>query len=224
MPDFVHAAVAGYLSGLAPAEDEVLAAVRARSAADGVPALSADTAWLLHVVASAVRPARIFEIGTGYGYSGLHLARALAPGGALFTVERDAARAAVAREHFMRAGVADRVNVMVGEAVRLVHKVAGPFDVIVQDGSKDQYEPTFDRLIGLLRPGGVLFTDNILWRGDVIPGFRAEAAHPAESTEAVRRFSRRLAADPRLVTTFLPVGDGVAVSVKRDDAGSTPSS
>jgi len=223
MSEFVHAAVAGYLAGLAPAEDEVLAAVRARSAADGVPSLSADTAWLLHVIASAVRPARIFEIGTGYGYSGLHLARALSPGGVLFTVERDAARAAIAREHFAQAGVADRVNVMVGEAVRLVHKVAGPFDVIVQDGSKDQYETTLDRLIDLLRPRGVLFTDNILWRGDVIPGFRPDAAHAADSAEAISRFSRRLAADDRLVTTFLAVGDGVALSVKRDVPASPPS-
>jgi predicted O-methyltransferase YrrM len=222
MSDFVHPAVAGYLAGLAPSEDEVLAAVRARSAADGVPALSVDTAWLLHVIAGAVRPARIFEIGTGYGYSGLHLARTLAPGGVLFTVERDAARAAVAREHLAQAGVADRVNVMVGEAVRLVHKVAGPFDLIVQDGSKDQYEATLDRLIGLLRPSGVLFTDNILWRGDVIPGFRTEPAHPAETTAAVSRFSHRLAADGRVVTTFLPVGDGVAVSVRREAPGSLP--
>jgi caffeoyl-CoA O-methyltransferase len=223
MSEFVHAAVAGYLAGLAPSEDAALTAVRARSAADGVPALDRDTARLLRVVASAVRPLRSFEIGTGYGCSGLHLARALAPGGQLFTVERDAARAAVARAHFAQAGVADRVNVMVGEAVRLVHKVAGPFDLIVQDGSKDQYDTTLERLIGLLRPGGVLFTDNILWRGDVIPGFRAEAAHPAASIDAIRRFSQRLAADARLVTTFLPVGDGVAVSVKRDDAGSPPS-
>jgi predicted O-methyltransferase YrrM len=223
MQEFVHPAVAAYLAGLAPTDDTVLAAVRARSAEDGVPALSGDTAWLLHVIASAARPARIFEIGTGYGYSGLQLARALAPGGVLFTVERDAARAAIAREHFAQAGVADRVNVMVGEAVRLVHKVAGPFDVIVQDGSKDQYEATLDRLIDLLRPNGVLFTDNILWHGDVIPGFRTDAAHAADSAAAISRFSRRLAADARLETTFLPVGDGVALSVKRDAPGSPAS-
>jgi caffeoyl-CoA O-methyltransferase len=220
MPQFVHPAVAGYLAGLAPADDAVLAAVRERSGRDGVPALSADTAWLLHAVACAARPSRIFEIGTGYGYSSLHLARALAPGGVVFTVERDAARAAIARDYFAQAGVADRVNVMVGEATRLVHKVAGPFDLVVQDGSKDQYETTLDRLIGLLRPAGVLFTDNILWQGDVIPGFRTEAAHPADSIDAIRRFSARLAADARVVTTFLPVGDGVAISVKRDPAGS----
>jgi predicted O-methyltransferase YrrM len=216
MHELVPAAVAGYLAGLAPADDETLARIRRRSLDDGVPALCAGAAWLLHVIAASLRPSRIFEIGTGYGYSGLLLARALVPEGLLFTVERDAARAAIAREHFAEAGFADRVNVMVGEATRLVHKVAGPFDVIFQDGSKDQYEPQLDRLIALLRPRGVLVTDNILWKGDVIPGFREVPAHAADSTAAIARYSRRLATDSRFTTVFLPVGDGVAISVKRE--------
>jgi predicted O-methyltransferase YrrM len=106
---------------------------------------------------------------------------------------------------------------MVGEVARLVHKVAGPFDLILQDGPKDQYEPVLDRLVALLRPRGVLVSDNILWQGDVIPGFPAAPAHTAESTAIIARYSRRLAADPRLATVFLPVGDGVAVSVKREN-------
>ena len=223
MQEFVHAAVAGYLAGLAPVEDEVLAGIWARSKQDGVPAPSPDTAWLLHVVASATRPLRILKIGTGYGYSGLQLARALTPGGVLFTIERDPARAAIAREHFAQSGVADRVNVMIGDSTRLVHKVAGPFDVIVQDGGKDQYQTMLDRLIDLLRPRGILVTDNILYRGDVISGFRAEPAHPADWIAAISRCSQRLASDPRVVTTFLPVGDGVAISVKRDVPGSPQS-
>ena len=182
-----------------------------------MPAISPDTARLLHVLAMSVGPSRILEIGTGYGCSGIHLARALAPDGMLFTIERDPARAATARLHFERAGLSGRVSVMVGEATRLVHKVAGPFDLIVQDGSKDQYETVLDRLVGLLRPRGVLVSDNILWQGDVVPGFRTAPAHPAESTAIIARYSRRLAADPRLVTAFLPVGDGVAVSVKRSE-------
>ena len=217
MPEFVHAAVRGYLAELSGPEDQLLAEVRARSKADGVPAVSPDTARLLHVLAASAAPGRILEIGTGYGCSGIQLARALAPGGMLFTIERDPARAAAARLHFERAGLSSRVSVMVGESARLVHKVAGPFDVIVQDGSKDQYEIVLDRLISLLRPRGVLVSDNILWQGDVVPGFRAEPAHPAGSTAIIARYSRRLAEDPRLVTAFLPVGDGVAVSVKRDE-------
>ena len=218
MPDFVHAAVREYLADLGGPEDQLLSEVRALSKADGVPAISPDTARLLHTLAMSAAPSRILEIGTGYGCSGIHLARALAPGGMLFTIERDPARAATARLHFERAGLSSCVSVMVGEAARLVHKVAGPFDVIVQDGSKDQYETVLDRLVGLLRPRGVLVSDNILWQGDVVPGFRAEPAHPAGSAAIIARYSRRLAEDPRLVTTFLPVGDGVAVSVRRDHA------
>jgi predicted O-methyltransferase YrrM len=217
MPEFVHAAVQAYLESLNAPEDPLVSEVRARSASDGVPAISPDTGWLLQVLAAAAAPRRILEIGTGYGCSGIGLARALAPEGMLFTIERNPARAAVARQHFGRAGLGPCVSVMVGEATRLVHKVAGPFDLILQDGSKDQYEAVFDRLVGLLRPRGVLVTDNILWQGDVLPGFRPEPAHSAESTAMITRYSRRLAADSRLATVFLPVGDGVAVSVKRDE-------
>lgn len=217
MPDLVHPDVRDYLERLAGPEDPLLQEARARSVADSVPAVSPDTGRLLHALAVACSPARILEIGTGYGCSGIQLARALSQDGMLFTVERDAARAAVARQHFERAGLGSRVSVMVGEAARLVHKVAGPFDLIVQDGSKDQYETVLDRLVALLRPRGVLVSDNILWQGDVVPGFRAEPIHSGESTAIITRYSRRLVADARLATTFLPVGDGVAVSVRRDE-------
>jgi len=217
MPPFVHEAVAKYLTALNAPEDPLLSEVRARSRADGVPAISPETGWLLHVLATSIAPRRILEIGTGYGCSGIRLARALAPEGMLFTVERDPARAATARQHFERAGLGSAVSVMVGESARLVHKVSGPFDLIVQDGSKDQYEIVLDRLVSLLRAGGVFVTDNILWQGDVIPGFCAEPAHSAESTAIVMRYSQRLAADARLATAFLPVGDGIAVSVKRGE-------
>ena len=217
MSHFVHEAVARYLGTLNAQEEQLLSEVRARSEADGVPAISPETGWLIHVLSASIAPKRILEIGTGYGCSGIHLARALAPGGMLLTVERDPARAATARQHFERAGLGGRVSVMVGEAARLIHKVAGPFDLIVQDGSKDQHETALDRLVSLLRPRGVLVSDNILWQGDVIPGFRAEPAHSVESTAIITRYSQRLAADPRLATVFLPVGDGVAVSVKRDE-------
>ncbi|MEK6629259.1 MAG: O-methyltransferase [Acidobacteriota bacterium] len=215
MQRLVADTVRDYLAGLASPEDDVLAEVRRRSLADGVPAPSRDTAWLLHVLTAAVQAARVFEIGTGYGYSGMHVARALPAGGVLLTVERHPARAALAKEHFERAGLAAQARVMVGPATRLVHKVAGPFDVIVQDGDKADYEPLLDHLIGLLRPRGVLVSDNILWSGDVVPGSCDTPAHRQDSIDAIRRYNTRLASDPRLDTVFLPVGDGVAVSVKR---------
>ena len=94
---------------------------------------------LLRVLASAVGAARILEIGTAVGYSGLWLAGALPPTGMLLTMEIDPERARTARDNFARGGVADRVNVIVGDAQRMLAKVSGPFDLIFQDGNKQQY-------------------------------------------------------------------------------------
>lgn len=107
-----------------------------------------------------------------------------------------------------------RVSVMVGDATRLLHKVAGPFDLIFQDSDKTLYQTMHHRLVELLRPG-VLVADNILWNGEVIPGYVTDKTHSDFSTAAIAGFSRHLADDPRLYTSFLPVGDGVSVSVKR---------
>ena len=103
---------------------------------------------------------------------------------------------------------------IVGDATRFLHKVGGPFDLIFQDSDKKLYEPMLDRLIALLRPGGLLVADNILWNGEVIPGYVANKKYSDEDTAAIVAFSTRIAADPRLYTSFLQVGDGVSVSVK----------
>ena len=103
---------------------------------------------------------------------------------------------------------------IVGDASRFLHKVAGPFDLIFQDGDKQLYEPMLDPLIDHLRPGGVLVTDNVLWDGEVVEGLVKSPRHDVASTEAIRAYNRRLAAEKRLLTTFLPLGDGVAVSVR----------
>ncbi len=103
---------------------------------------------------------------------------------------------------------------MVGDATKFLHKVSGPFDLIFQDSDKQLYEPMLDRLVALLRPGGVLLTDNVLWSGEVIPGYVASPKHDVADTEAIAAYNRRLAADTRLFTTFAQVGDGVSMSVK----------
>jgi predicted O-methyltransferase YrrM len=102
----------------------------------------------------------------------------------------------------------------VGDAARIVSKVAGPFDVIFQDGDKQLYDPLLDRLVALLRPGGLLLTDNVLWDGEVVPGFTARPQMPEADTAAIAAYNERLAADRRLRTSIVPLRDGVAVSVK----------
>ena len=207
--------VADYLATLRRDPHERLALIDREGRGEGMPLVYPDTGALLHTLARGSGATRILEIGTCIGYSTLWMATALPADGALITMEYDAARAARAREHFAAAGYADRISVIVGDATRFLHKVAGPFDLIFQDSDKKLYEPMLDRLIELLRPGGMLVADNVLWNGEVIPGYVAEKKYSEEDTAAIISFSNRVATDPRLYTSFLQVGDGVSISVKR---------
>ena len=207
-------AVERYLSGLNRQVDGVLADIARDGETRKLPLVDAEVGALLQVLARAAGARRILEIGTAIGYSGIWLARALPPDGMLLTLEMNAERAREARANFERAGVADRTSVIVGDAMRFLHKVAGPFDLIFQDGDKALYTPMLDALVEHLRPGGVLVTDNVLWDGEVVEGFVPMPRHDAVSTAAIRTYNARLAAEERLLTTFLPMGDGVALSVR----------
>ncbi len=204
-----------YLASVNRRPDPILDEIAADGERRQLPIVHPETGRLLQVLAAAIGARRVLEVGTAVGYSTAWMARVLPPGGLLITIEHNPERAAAARGHFARAGFADRVSVMIGDATRLVWKVAGPFDMIFQDADKEQYEPLLDRLVDLLRPSGLLVTDNALWRGEVVPGYVERPHYPREETEAIAAYNQRLAGDPRLLTIVVPVGDGVSIAVKR---------
>jgi predicted O-methyltransferase YrrM len=214
MSNLTPAPVSAYLGALRKDPHPQLAVIDREGRAEGLPLVYPDTGALLHTLARASGARRILEIGTAIGSSTLWMATALPADGALVTMEYDAGRAARARDHFAAAGYADRISVIIGDATRFLHKVGGPFDLIFQDSDKKLYEPMLERLIELVRPGGLLIADNILWNGEVIPGYVANRKYSDEDTAAIVSFSRRLSGDSRLYTSFLQVGDGVSVSVK----------
>ena len=206
--------------------------------AEGPPPGDRIVGRFIETLLLAAGARRVLEIGTGDGRSALRLARRLPEDGDLLSIEIDPRRAATARRRLEEAGFGERAHVIVGDPARMVHKVAGPFDVVVNAGDRRQFGPLLDRLVTLLRPGGTLITTNVLGggevvpgfadppgppadetaavlgRGKVVPGFADPPGPPADETAAVADYNRRLAADPRLTTAFLPVGDGLAVSVK----------
>jgi len=211
VPDLVEQ----YLSGLNHQADAVLVEIARTGIEQDLPLVDAEVGTLLRVLALAVGARRILEIGTAIGYSGIWLAGALPPDGMLMTLEKDPERIRLARANFERAGLADRVSVIAGDAERMIAKVAGPFDLIFQDGAKELYVPLLDRTVELLRPGGLLVTDNVLWDGEVVPGFVPAPQRDAADTRAIADYNERLNAHPQLVTATVPLRDGVAISVKR---------
>lgn len=128
------------------------------AATRGVPTVSADTGKALQALVRDHAVTRVLEIGTGLGGSAIWMASALPVHGHLITLERLTDRAAGARAFVDQAGLTDRVNVMIGEASRFLHKIAGPFDLVFQDGDADQHPALSDRLLALLVPGGRLVT------------------------------------------------------------------
>lgn len=204
-----------YLSGLNRATDAVLQQIARDGDAADLPLVDAEVGALLRVLARSVGARRILEIGTCIGYSGIWLAGALPPDGMLITMEKDEARATIAKANFARAGLADRVSVMVGDAALKIVKVAGPFDLIFQDGHKPLYNTLLEPLVKLLRPGGLLVTDNVLWDGEVVPGFVEHPRKNADDTRAIAEYNERINTHPDLLTSIVPLRDGVAISVKR---------
>ncbi len=215
MSQILPEAIERYLATLNRRDDPVLEAIATEGRRRDLPIVHPETGRLLEALVLAIGARRILEIGTSIGYSAVWMARALPADGLLISIERERDTATEARANFARAGVANIANVMVGDASRLVWKVAGPFDLIFQDGDKLLYEPLLDRLLDLLRPGGVLVADNALWRGAVVPGYVKQPHYSPDTTAALAAYNQRLATDPRVLSVVLPLGDGVSLAVKR---------
>jgi predicted O-methyltransferase YrrM len=203
-----------YVRELFAREDDVLATIRARHAADGLPEIfiSPEEAQIITVLLTAAGARRVLEVGTLGGYSGVWIARALGPGGRLVTIERDAACAEVARESFRAAGVADRVELVVGEASQVLAKLEPGFDAVFLDADKEPLVGYFQEAMRLLEVGGLLLVDNAFIHGRV-----ADPADREPDVEGVRALNRLAATDERLVSAVVPVRDGLTVGVKVRD-------
>lgn len=212
----VNEQLLAYAEQLFAPEDAALTDIRAMQRAAGLPdiAISADEGKILAVLLTAVGARRVLEIGTLGGYSAVWLARALPPAGKLTTIERDPAHAAIARRAFERAGVAARVELLLGGALETLPGLAPGFDAVFVDADKESLEQYFRHAMRLLRPGGLLLCDNAFFNGRV-----TDPDDRAPDVEGVRAFNRLAATDPRLLAAVIPVRDGVVVGVKLSAGG-----
>lgn len=211
-----------YVRELFAPEDEVLEAIARRVAEAGVAPMeiTADVGKLLHVLVRAAGARRVLEVGTLLGYSAIWMARALRPGGRLVTLELDPDRAAQARAAIARAGLDAVIEVRQGLALELLPPLveelrAGdpPFDLAFIDAAKREYPQYLDHALELVRPGGLILADNTLIAGVGAIVDEPESPDARPAIEAVRAFNERLATDPRLVSTILPIREGVSISV-----------
>ncbi|HWJ82025.1 MAG TPA: O-methyltransferase [Nocardioides sp.] len=193
------------------AEDEVLAAARARAEEVGVVAIGSGGGAVLRFLAAALEARAVVEIGTGTGVSGLWLLRGMRPDGVLTTVDVEAEHQRLARESFKDEGIApQRVRTIAGAALDVLPRLTdGHYDLVFADGDKREYSAYLAEALRLLRPGGVVAFDNALWHDRV-----ADPAQRDEETVAIRDLVQAVAATEGLVPVLLPVGDGLLVAKK----------
>lgn len=171
----------------------------------------------IEVLARTLQPMKIVEIGTLCGYSAVFLANALLPGGKLYTCEQSQHHIQVAREAFQQLQLEDKIDIIEGKALDTLPKLSekGPFDLIFIDADKLNYPAYFDWAIANLRSGGMLLADNTFVFGHIAAESLPQQGELKNIVAAMREFNQKCVSDDRLVTTFLPTGEGLMVAVKK---------
>lgn len=180
-----------------------------------VPIIRKETQSLLRTLTASVRPGKILEVGTAIGFSALCMSEYAPQGCHITTIEKYEKRIPIARQNFLRYGKQDSICLLEGDAAQILRDLDEEFDFIFMDAAKGQYLHFMPDVIRLLRTGGMLVSDNVLQDGDILESRYAVTRRDRTIHARMRDYLYALKHHPQLVTSILPVGDGVAVSVKQ---------
>ena len=206
-----------YINSLGSGHGQLCDRIAREARAASVPIIRPETASVLQTMIAALRPMRILEVGTAVGYSALLMAQVMPEGARITTIEKYKPRADEAREHFETAGLAGRITLIEGDAGEVLKTISETFDLIFMDAAKGQYIQWLPRILRVLAPGGVLFSDNVLQDGDIIESRFAVERRNRTIHARMREYLFALTHSEELKTCVIPVGDGVAVSVRLPD-------
>lgn len=177
-----------------------------------IPVLLPESAAFLRQLVMLLKPEKTLEIGTAIGYSGQLI---LKNGGQrLYTIEINEELAETARKNFAEAGLEKRATVFTGDAGEILPLMEGSFDMIFMDGPKTKYIEYLPQLMRMLKPGGALLCDNVLFSG-MVTGEAEYKKSKSTIVQGLDRFLEAVCSDGRLVTSILPVGDGMSLSLRR---------
>jgi predicted O-methyltransferase YrrM len=207
--NIVNPAIEEYMRRVAPPGDEVTVEMERLADRRHFPIVGPLVGRLLFVLARSIDARDIFECGSGFGYSAHWFARALPSGGRVILTEGSAENCASARGFLGRAGLMEKAVIEKGDALDILPRYPGPFDIIFCDIDKRDYPRVHPLVKARLRSGGLFVCDNMLWSGRV-----ASEEHQDDDTRGVRELTRLLYADTGLHTTIIPLRDGVSISLR----------
>ena len=204
-----------YIRSLIPEAEEPLNSMEKDALADGVPIIRKDMQSFLRVLIETLRPENILEIGCAVGYSGCLMLLCGRSDSHLTTIENYEPRFAKAEANFAKAAASDRVTFLKDDAEKVLPLLDEQYDFIFMDGPKGQYINYFDDIMRILKPGGVLISDNVLDNGDIALSRFAVRRRDRTIHKRMREYLYTLTHDERLQSCVLPVGDGALMSVRK---------
>jgi predicted O-methyltransferase YrrM len=213
--DITNPEIEKYLTDLIPDRDEVLLEMEKIGYTRGFPIVGPLVGRLLYQMVRLTGARKIFEMGSGFGYSAYWMAKAMnhrgggSSGGKIICTDGKAENARQAMEFFKRGGVADYIDFRVGDAITILEATQDTFDLIFNDIDKESYPLAFEKALKKLRTGGLLITDNVLWYGRVL-----DPKAPDASTRGVQEYNRLIYRSEALISNIIPIRDGVAISLK----------
>jgi caffeoyl-CoA O-methyltransferase len=209
---FAGGELLAYLDRLVPARSDEMAAMEAYARQVSFPIVGAASGYFCYLIARLIGARRVFELGSGFGYSTAWFARAVREngGGQVYHVVWDEDLSAQARDHLTALGYADLMQYRVGEAIQTLRATDGPFDLIFNDIDKQGYPASLPAIAEKLRPGGALIVDNILYHARIF-----DPTDQAATTNGVREFTRLITSDPGWIASIVPIRDGLLLAYKK---------
>ncbi|MEG4248233.1 MULTISPECIES: class I SAM-dependent methyltransferase [unclassified Microcoleus] len=206
-----------YLLSISLREPDILASLREETAKHPMAQMqiAPEQGQFMELMVQLMGATKTLEIGVFTGYSSLCVALALPPNGQIIACDVSEEYTAIARRYWEAAGVANKISLQLGPAINTLDKLiaegqAGTFDFAFIDADKENYEAYFERSLQLVRNGGLIVIDNVLWSGRV-----ADPQVQDESTLAIRSFNDKLRNDPRVTLSVVPIADGLTLALKR---------
>lgn len=204
-----------YINSLNTGNDALLSRIEKEAAADFVPIIRTETQQFIKMLLNMHKPAAILEVGTAIGFSSILMARNNPVACKITTIENYEKRIPIAKSNIEQAGLSDVITLIQGDATEVLKELEGPYDFIFMDAAKGQYIHFYPEVKRLLRTGGILVSDNVLQDGEIIQSRFAVTRRNRTIHKRMREYLYELTHDDAVITSILPLGDGVTVSVKK---------
>jgi len=204
-----------YIHSLESSESDIIETIEQEALDSFVPIIRKETQSFLKVLMMMKKPFRILEVGTAVGFSAILMSEYMPEDGHITTIENYEKRIPIARKNFKRAGKEDKITLVQGDALEVMKQLEGPYDFIFMDAAKGQYIHYLPEALRLLTQGGVLMSDNVLQDGDIIESRFAVERRNRTIHSRMREYLYELKHHDQLQTSILPLGDGVALSIKK---------